>query len=192
MSHWELTYKQYPTKLAPTTEDARNIPIIFSNWFITHDQGDRVRFAQFGDEAVWNVNPNHPWIYLQTNLAVPQETLEIALPFSDQLTDLDVYTGFAKYNGKNVAWHRPMLSRTESATSRIQRIPSPSPPKAAPKLKYSHMVESTLRPHDPGKLSPDLSHVQSRDISTTLGSCDIQAHDPGKVSYDLPRDWSST
>jgi len=36
------------------------------------------------------------------------------------------------------------LSRTESATSRIQRIPSPSPPKAAPKLKYSHMVKSTL------------------------------------------------
>jgi len=36
------------------------------------------------------------------------------------------------------------VSRTESATSRIQRIPSPSPSKAAPKLKYSHVVESTL------------------------------------------------
>jgi len=84
------------------------------------------------------------------------------------------------------------LSRTESATSRIQRIPSPSPPKAAPKPKYSHVVGSTLRPHDPGKLSPDLSRVRSRDISTTLGSRDIQARDPGKVSHDLPRDWSST
>jgi len=83
------------------------------------------------------------------------------------------------------------LSRTESATLRIQRIPSPSPPKAAPKLKYSHVVGSTPRPHDPGKLSPDLSRVQSRDISTTLRSRDIQTHDPGKVSHDLPRDWSS-
>jgi len=82
------------------------------------------------------------------------------------------------------------MSRMESATSRIQRIPSPSPPKAAPKLKYSHVVESTLRPHDPGKLSPDLSCVRSRDISATLGSHDIQARDPGKVSHDLPRDWS--
>jgi len=82
--------------------------------------------------------------------------------------------------------------RTESTTSRIQRIPSPSPPKAAPKLKYSHMVESTLQPHDPGKLSPDLSCVWSCDILPTLGSRDIQAHDPGKVSHDLPRDWSST
>ena len=80
----------------------------------------------------------------------------------------------------------------ESATSHIQRIPSPSPPKAAPKLKYSHVVESTLRPHDPGKLSPDLSCVQSRDILTTWGSCDTQARDPGKESHDLPRDWSST
>jgi len=86
----------------------------------------------------------------------------------------------------------PTLSRTESATSRIQRIPSPSPPKAAPKLKYSHVVESTLRPRDPGKLSPDLSRVQSRDISTTLRSRDTQAHDPGKVSHDQPREWSST
>jgi len=84
-----------------------------------------------------------------------------------------------------------ILSRTESVTSHIQRTPSPSSPKAAPKLKYSHVVGSTLRPHDPGKLSPDLSHVRSRDISTTLGSRDIQAHDPGKVSHDLPRDWSS-
>jgi len=84
------------------------------------------------------------------------------------------------------------VSRTESTISRIQRIPSPSPSKAAPKLKYSHMVESTLRPCDPGKLSPDRSHVQSCDTSTTLRSHDIQTHDPGKVSYDLPRDWSST
>jgi len=85
-----------------------------------------------------------------------------------------------------------ILSRMESATSCIQRIPSLSPPKAAPKLKYSHMVESTLQPRDPGKLSPDLSHVRSRDSSTTFGSCDIQARDPGNVSHNLPRDWSST
>jgi len=107
MSHWELTYNQYPTKLAPTTEDTRNIPVIFQNWFVTHDKGDRVRFAQFGNEAVWNINPNSPWIYLQTNLAVPHETLEATLPYFDQLSDLDVYTRLVTYNGKVVAWHRP-------------------------------------------------------------------------------------
>jgi len=87
---------------------------------------------------------------------------------------------------------RYKVLRAESATSCIQRIPSPSSSKAAPKLKHSYVVGSTPRPHDPGKLSPDLSHVRSHNISTTLRSCDIQAHDPGKVSYDLPRDWSST
>jgi len=85
-----------------------------------------------------------------------------------------------------------ILLRMESATSRIQRIPSPSPPKAAPKLKYSHVAGSTPRPCDPGKLSPDLSRAQSHDILTTFGSCDIQARDPGNVSHDLPRNWSST
>ena len=94
-------------------------------------------------------------------------------------------------NNKNHKATLLIMSRTESVISRIQRIPSPSPPKATPKLKYSHMVGSTPRPHDPGKLSPDLSCVQSRNISTTLRSRDIQACDPGKVSHDLPRDWSS-
>jgi len=106
MSHWELTYNQYPTKLAPTTEDAHNIPVIFPNWFIT-DKGDRVRFAQFGNEAVWNIDPDGPWVYLQTNLAVPHEVLEAALPYSNQLVDLDIYSRLATYNGKIIAWHRP-------------------------------------------------------------------------------------
>ena len=94
-----------------------------------------------------------------------------------------------------------MLSWTESATSRNQGIPNPSPPKSTPKPSYSHMVESTLQPHDPGKLSHDLSYIQSHDTLTPLRSHDtltplrshdIQARDPGKVSHDLPRDWSST
>jgi len=107
MSHWEITYKQYPTKLAPTTEDTHNIPVIFPEWFVTHNKGDRVRFTQFGDEAVWNVNPDSPWIYLRTNLEVPQETLEATLPYFNQLVDLDIYNGLAIYNGKVVAWHQP-------------------------------------------------------------------------------------
>jgi len=107
MSHWELTYNQYPTKLAPTTEDTCNIPVVFPNWFVTHNKGDRVRFAQFGDEAVWNVDPDGPWTYLQTNLAVPQGTLETALPYCNQLTELDIYNRVALYNGKVITWHRP-------------------------------------------------------------------------------------
>ena len=105
MSHWEITYKQYPTKLLPNTEDACNIPVIFPDWFVTHNKGDRVRFAQFGNKAVWNINPDGPWIYLQTNLEVPQETLEVALPYFDQLVDLNIYNRLAIYNGKVITWH---------------------------------------------------------------------------------------
>jgi len=49
-------------------------------------------------------------IYLQTNLAIPHETLEAALPYFNQLSDLNIYTGLATYNGKVVTWHRPTQS----------------------------------------------------------------------------------
>ena len=81
---------------------------------------------------------------------------------------------------------------TLSTTLCNQRTPKQSPPKPAPKPSYSHVVQTNPQPHDPGKLSPDLSRVRSHDISTTLGSHDIQVRDPGKVSHDLPRDWSLT
>jgi len=64
MNHWELTYKQYPTKLLPTEEDAHNIPVVYTDWFVTNNKGERVRFAKFGDKATWNVNPDGPWFYL--------------------------------------------------------------------------------------------------------------------------------
>jgi len=81
---------------------------------------------------------------------------------------------------------------TLSTTLCNQRTPKQSPPKPAPKPSYSHVVQTNPQPHDPGKLSPDLSRVQSCDTLTPLGSHDLSACDPGKVSHDLPRDWSLT
>ena len=183
---------------------------------------------------MWNVDPNKPWIYFQTNNIVERETFFKLIPCFHQITDFNLYTRSAKYNNKKITWNpvyqwryhnnrtvhfnktptegtnselssdesssesnldkdtaqveellkqakttvtlaiqvlsshpgTPGLLWTESATSCNQRIPSSSPPKPTPKLKYSHMVESTLQPHDPGKPSYDLSHVQSCDIST--------------------------
>jgi len=93
-------------------------------------------------------------------------------------------------------------------TTRKQEIPKSSPPKAAPKPTYSHVVWVTSQTHNPGKVSADLSHVQtcnqardptcdqicdtSHDKSVPLGSRDLRACDHGKQSHDLPRDWSST
>ena len=84
------------------------------------------------------------------------------------------------------------MSRTQSVTTRKQETRKQSPPKAAPKPSYSHVVQTTLRPRDPGKVSPDMSRVTSRDTSTPKVSRDPTACDPGNKPPDLPRDWSST
>jgi len=68
----------------------------------------------------------------QTEIEVEFNEIQLQTNFNDDFQF--VYTDSNTYQ----------LSRTESATSRIQRIPNPSSPKAAPKLKYSHVVESTL------------------------------------------------
>jgi len=80
----------------------------------------------------------------------------------------------------------------QSVTTYKQETPKQSLPKAAPKPSYSHMVKTALQPHDPGKVSPDVSHVLSCDILTPLVLCDFRAHNPGSKPHDLPRDWSST
>ena len=77
-------------------------------------------------------------------------------------------------------------------TTRKQETRGQSPPKAAPKPSYSHVVQTKLRPRDPGKVSPDMSRVISRDTSTSKVSHDPTARDPGNKPHDLPRDWSST
>ena len=54
------------------------------------------------------------------------------------------------------------------------------------------MVRTTLRPHDPGKVSPDMLCVTPHDTLTLLVSRDQRARDPGNKPPDLPRDWSAT
>jgi len=163
MSHWELTYNQYPTKLKPTAEDAHNIPVVFSNWFVTHDKGDRVRFAQFGDEAVWNINPDSPWVYLQTNLTVPHETLEATLPYFDQLADLDVYTGLATYNGKSVAWHQPTQTwkYCNNRTVHFNQTPTEGTNSA---LNSEEKVSETSSDEGSKKSDPDEDTAQVEDL----------------------------
>ena len=89
-------------------------------------------------------------------------------------------------------WMALWLSRTQSVTTRKQGTPKQSPPKAAPKPSYSHVVRTTLRPRDPGKVSPDTSRVISHDTLTLLVSHDPRARDHGNKPPDLPRDWSAT
>jgi len=91
-----------------------------------------------------------------------------------------------------------ILLWTESVTTCKQGTPKLSPSKTTPKPSYSHVVWVMPRAHDPGKVLPDLSRVQTHDWSCVtshdkpvpLGSHDIGTCDPGNQSHDLPRDWS--
>jgi len=45
MIFWEKVLLKYPMKLQASEEDAEYLPIIFSEWFVAYDQGERVIFA---------------------------------------------------------------------------------------------------------------------------------------------------
>jgi len=105
MTHWEDTFNKYTTKLNPTKEDKANLPVSITEWFIAHDQGDRVRFARLHDECIWNVNPKAPWIYLKNNEPVEKDTLCQVIPHFEEVKDFDLYTREAKLNGKDICWN---------------------------------------------------------------------------------------
>jgi len=104
MTFWDTIYNKYPTKLHPTTEEVKTLPIALFNWFVANDQGERVRFAQLYDNCIWNIKPEQLWVYFQSNLPVERENILGLIPYIHQVTEFDFYTGEAKYNNKDVCW----------------------------------------------------------------------------------------
>jgi len=45
MIFWEKVLLKYPMKLKPTEEDAEHLLIVFREWFIAFNQGEKVIFA---------------------------------------------------------------------------------------------------------------------------------------------------
>jgi len=101
---WEKVLLKYPTKLQPSEEDAEYLPIIFSEWFVAYDQGERVIFARLHDDCVWSVPPSKTWTSYNTSKDTSLETLTNLVPYFHQVTDFDLYTGRAKYNNKDIIW----------------------------------------------------------------------------------------
>jgi len=104
MIFWEKVLLKYPTKLQATEEDAENLPIIFAEWFVAYNQGERVIFAQLHDNCVWNTPPHKTWTDFKSNKDVPLETLTDLVPYFHQVTEFDLYMGRAKYNNKDIIW----------------------------------------------------------------------------------------
>jgi len=104
MIFWEKVLLKYPTKLQASEEDTEHLPIIFSEWFVAYNQGERVIFARLHDDCVWSVPPSKTWTDYDTSKDIPLETLLDLVPYINQVTNFDLYTGRAKYNNKDIIW----------------------------------------------------------------------------------------
>jgi len=105
MTFWETILLKYPTKLQPTEEENKFIPVVLTEWFVANDQGEQVRFARFHNNCVWNINPNTPWTDYASSTTVTQEEFFELVPYFNQVTDFNLYTRTAKYQNKKVTWH---------------------------------------------------------------------------------------
>jgi len=104
MIFWEKVLLKYPTKLQASEEDAEHLPIVFSEWFVAYDQGERVIFVQLHDDCVWSVPPNKVWTDYNSSKEISLETLTNLVPYFHQVTDFNLYMGKAKFNNKDVIW----------------------------------------------------------------------------------------
>jgi len=104
MIFWEKVLLKYPTKLQASEEDAESLPIVFSKWFVAYNQGERVIFVRLYHNCVWSIPPSKTWTDYDTSDNVPLETLLDLVPYLDQVTNFNLYTGKVKYNNKDVIW----------------------------------------------------------------------------------------
>ena len=104
MIFWEKVLLKYPTKLQPSDDNIKNLPIIFHKWFVAYNQGERVIFAQLHDNCMWNVPPSKTWTDFDSNKDVSLETLTDSVPYFHHVTNFDLYMGTVKFNNKNITW----------------------------------------------------------------------------------------
>ena len=104
MIFWEKVLLKYPTKLQPSKEDAKYLPIVFQEWFVAYDQGERVLFAQLNNGCVWSIPPSKAWTDYDSSQDIPLETLTNLVPYFHQVTNFNLYTEEAKFNNKNIIW----------------------------------------------------------------------------------------
>jgi len=91
-------------KLQASEEDAEYLPIVFSEWFVAYNQGERVIFAWLHDDCVWSIPPSKTWTNYDTSKDISLETLTDLIPNFHQVTEFNLYMGRAKYNNKDVIW----------------------------------------------------------------------------------------
>jgi len=184
MIFWEKVLLKYPTKLKATKEDAKNLPIVFSKWFVANDQGEKVIFAQLLDDCVWNILPSKSWTDYQTNKEIALETLTNLVLYFHQVTNFDLYTGKAKFNNKDVIW--TPIHQWKYHNNRTVHF-NETPTKGTNSELSSNESSDKLNPDEDTAQVKDLLRQAETTVTSAIQKLSSQAETPDPTDSPLPK-----
>jgi hypothetical protein len=100
MSNWERLKKGYTTQFSPTLDEKNRIPICFFKPFAANRLGMRTLFALFQDQPVFK--QHNSWNYISTGTKVTKDEIVNWFPNTEQIEDLNFFTGTAKFEDKSI------------------------------------------------------------------------------------------
>jgi hypothetical protein len=100
MSNWEQLKNAYTTQFPPTLDEKNRIPICFFKTFATNKLGTRTLFALFQDQVVFK--QHNSWNYVSTGEKVTKDKIVNWFPNTEQIKDLNLFTGTAKFDDKAI------------------------------------------------------------------------------------------
>ena len=106
MSNWEKCQERFPNRTSLTEPEKSHLSILFDNYFVATDQGQRFLFAQFTNYILWSAGPTHPWRYLDDNDEVLEEVLSAHYPDKEYIDNLHILKGTGQYQGKDVKYSK--------------------------------------------------------------------------------------
>jgi hypothetical protein len=100
MSSWEKLKKGYTTQFPPTDNKKNRIPICFFKTFAANKLGTRTLFSLFQDHTVFK--QHNSWNYISTGNKVTKDEIVNWFPNTEQIEDLNFFTGTAKFENKSI------------------------------------------------------------------------------------------
>jgi hypothetical protein len=100
MSNWEQIKQAYTTQFPPTLDEKNRIPICFFEPFAANKLRMHTLFALFQDQVVFK--QHNSWNYVSTGDKVTKDEIVNWFPNTDQIEDLNFFTGTAKFDDKAI------------------------------------------------------------------------------------------
>src|SRR5438445_5154703 len=100
MSNWERLKQGYTTQFPPTLDEKNRIPICFFEPFAANKLGMQTLFALFRDQVV--SKQHNSWTYISSGDKVTKDKIVNWFPNTEQIEDLNFFTGTAKFEDKSI------------------------------------------------------------------------------------------